>query len=630
MKKSIVIHTIKKLFRSVDFFGESFTFRYKDEDKHSTVLGGILCIIFYSFAILYFGLNLKPFLNSEHFSLQYYAMNIDKDKEKKLYDWPMEFAFGFTVDNNNISEISNLLDIKVKYTVKINNKSNDTRKIKTHKCTREDFTKIDNETFINSSIDSYFCINKNDFEDSPQGIFTDDKFSYYVISVVSNSEINETNQIYKTNKAINDYLTENDCKLQFYYVDLAINANNKSHPNSTFLNSVFLQLNPTLIQKKNIFYMDYNLSDDDYWIHFNHNQESLNISTFTGFSRVEDYATYKGLNRSNKEIPDINAYAKIYIRADNKKIEIQRRYQDFMEFYADNSALLLSFFWILGIIFAYYDRIKANHSISKKLFYFEGTKNNLNELQGIKKIKHLIDSDKTLENNIEKINNNPDNFNILHLRVNSNQKMNSNNKIMRNNFVRRDTKTELNVKKEELRPDKNLIDYSEYNIFEMIGSSKLFKCKTKKFKTKVNIFRQAKEMIDNKLDIIFYIRNMFLFELIKKISLENKHIVNFLSRPIIHLNPDKKKSKQDIFDIDTTNADEIIDENGEGTIKEKIQEKPDLELWRYYQGGELYKTAYNLDSTKLSKNIESLMIKPNKTKNDNILIDLLKKHVKDF
>ena len=245
-------------------------------------------------------------------------------------------------------------------------------------------------------------------------------------------------------------------------------------------------------------------------------------------------------------------------------------------------------------------------------------------------MKHLIDSDKTLENNIEKINNNPDNFNILHLRVNSNQKMNSNNKIMRNNFVRRDTKTELNVKKEELRPDKNLIDYSEYNIFEMIGSSKLFKCKTKKFKTKVNIFRQAKEMIDNKLDIIFYIRNMFLFELIKKISLENKHIVNFLSRPIIHLNPDKKKSKQDIFDIDTTNADEIIDENGEGTIKEKIQEKPDLELWRYYQGGELYKTAYNLDSTKLSKNIESLMIKPNKTKNDNILIDLLKKHVKDF
>ena len=203
---------------------------------------------------------------------------------------------------------------------------------------------------------------------------------------------------------------------------------------------------------------------------------------------------------------------------------------------------------------------------------------------------------------------------------------------MRNNFFRRDTKSQLNVKKEELQPDKNLIDYSEYNIFEMI-SSKLFKCKTQKFKTKVNLFQQAKEMIDNKLDIIFYIRNMILFELIKKISLENKHIINFLSRPIIHFNPDKKKTKQDTFDIfdtDTTKSDEIIDENEEGTIKEKIQEKPDLELWRYYQGGELYKVAYNLDSTKLSKNIESLMIKPNKTKNDNILIDLLKKHVKDF
>ena len=36
----------KKFFRLFDFFGESFTFRYKDENKQTTVLGGIVCILF--------------------------------------------------------------------------------------------------------------------------------------------------------------------------------------------------------------------------------------------------------------------------------------------------------------------------------------------------------------------------------------------------------------------------------------------------------------------------------------------------------------------------------------------------------------------------------------------------------
>ena len=40
------LKTIQKYLRMFDFFGESFTFRYKDEDKHSTVLGGLICISF--------------------------------------------------------------------------------------------------------------------------------------------------------------------------------------------------------------------------------------------------------------------------------------------------------------------------------------------------------------------------------------------------------------------------------------------------------------------------------------------------------------------------------------------------------------------------------------------------------
>lgn len=59
---------------------------------------------------------------------------------------------------------------------------------------------------------------------------------------------------YKNNEThiqiINDFLIQYDCKLQFYYTDITINLDDHKNPYSSFLNSLFLQLNPTLIQKR--------------------------------------------------------------------------------------------------------------------------------------------------------------------------------------------------------------------------------------------------------------------------------------------------------------------------------------------------------------------------------------------
>ena len=120
--------------------------------------------------------------------------------------------------------------------------------------------------------------------------------------------------------------------------------------------------------------MNYHLYNDSKLFHiFDQKEEPLNISSF---SRVEDYSLYKGLNRYLEKPDDFNYYAKLYIRVDNKKVVIKRKYQDFMEFYADNSSLLISLFEILCYIFGFYDQLKANHSITNKLFFFEGIKQN--------------------------------------------------------------------------------------------------------------------------------------------------------------------------------------------------------------------------------------------------------------
>ena len=626
------IWTIKRILRTFDFFGESFTFRYKDEDKHSTVLGGIIFIIFSIITLAYAIYNFIPFVNKEVFSLQYYTMNLNNTEEIKLAESPTAFGVGFSDENKNQSlyNISDLLDIKFKFKNISKNAQNDNKTdinetIDYHPCNTEDFHNLHQKIFEELNISNFKCLSKKDLV-SPSGIYTDEVFAYFVISVESKYKDNETH-----NQLINDYLIANDCKLQFYYTDITINVNNTKNPFSSFLNSMFLQLNPTLVQKKNIFFMNYHLYDDNEILHINRKEEKPTIKT--GLSRVEDYAVFKDLNRTFKKVVDYEAYAKMYIRVDNKRIEIKRRYQDLMEFYADTSALLLSIFWILGIIFAYYDRIKANHSISKKLFYFEGIKKNkfdqfrdfkkfikANEEMQIDNLEHNVIN--PIQNSDSKTNETKDIF----IRGTRNIEFEEKTGIQKDERIIIKQKTNKEMKKEKKNDDDNnddLINYTNYNIFEMIGSFKICFCKTKKFENKVNLIKQSRNMIDDKLDIVLYIKNMILFEMINKIYLENKSIINFLSRPIIYLNED---NEDNLKNPDVNSSFESYDEYKR--INDKKLGKNEYRTLLYLQGGDFYKSAYRFKPDNLSKNIEKLILKEGQTKIKQKIIYYLKKHLK--
>ena len=624
---------IRRFIRIFDFFGESFTFRYKNEDKHATVLGGLICIIFYIIAFIYFIYKFIPFYNKMNFSLQYYTINLESTEKLILKEDSLAFAFGLTVNDSidNSEIILDYLDIKFQFVNRTKNKKT-VHNFNHSKCTKENFPDIHGNALEDLKINKLECVDlKNLMSLSyiPKGIYTEDEFFYYSISIDL-----KKNDDTKFNKTIYEFLIENNCKLQFYYTDITLNLSDYSSPNSTFINSMFLQLNPTLIQKKNIFYMNYHLYDDETILHFG--RDKYDFNTFVGFSRVEDYSQYIGENRTKfNYLKDSSQYAKIYIRADNKKVEIKRRYEDFMEFYADTSALFLSVFWILGIIFAYYDRIITNHSISRRLFYFEGIKEN--KFDQFKIIKELIISKEKLEK--EKLENEMKNSQqknkiCTYALDNTNVISNSNDNALSNNLNRRNSNSLFKIESPEIketntntdkRIKKNLIDYSSYNILEIIGSFKIFFCTSKKFKRKINLFRQADSLIKDKLDAIFYIKNMILFELINNIYLDNKDILQFLSRPIIYFENNNKKEKSEFGNKnDIANASlEIYEEIEE----KKIDEKNKLDIEQYFEG-ELYKNAYKLNSNILSEKIVNLILHPDKTKTQKKLIYYLKKHLK--
>ena len=595
---------MERVLRSFDFFGESFTFRYYDEDKHASKLGGVVFIVFMLIAILYSIYNFIPFVKRENFTLQYYTMNLNNTEAIQLAEAPTALAIGITdniMNNNTQYNISDLFELNVGFITKRKNGTKTKIILDKHNCDNIDFYNLHQKSFEESKIDELNCLNKNDLKsNSLEGIYTDELFSYYEISVESKYKNNETHI-----QIINDFLIQYDCKLQFYYTDITINLDDHKNPYSSFLNSLFLQLNPTLIQKKNIFLMNYHLYDDDHFFHiFDNKEEPINR---TGLSRVEDYGVYKGLDRAVMKTEDYSIYAKMYIRVDNKKIEIKRRYQDFMEFFADTTALFSTLFFVLGAIFAYYDRVKANHSISKKLFYFEGIEGNkFDQLRELKKV--LTNKEKDWKN--------------ATIGIPTTNYSNIQNNNLENNIGNNDTCENIKIEKEIKKNEKKgeLINYNSYNIFEMIWSFTSKCCKTKKFDNKTNLIKQSNDLIDDKLDIIFYIRNMFLFQSINRIYLENKTIVNFLSSPIIYLDKEKceEKNKYEQNKINMSKISQINDiESSEEGDSNNIRNSKI----------EQYNRVKKIKSDKLNKKIAELVMKNNKTKPETRLINYLERRL---
>ena len=108
---------------------------------------------------------------------------------------------------------------------------------------------------------------------------------------------------------------------------------------------------------------------------------------------------------------------------------------------------------------------------------------------------------------------------------------------------------------------------------------------------KNNMNENANEIINKKLDIITYVRNMILFDIMNSTIIDNERndIINFICRPII--SSDKNQS---------------------------------------YEFCQYYKSYKEEDFEKFKNNITELMKKPQKEDKENKLISISKTHLEAF
>ena len=579
---------IRKFLKKFDMSGYPFTFNYNSEEKYTSCYSGYILFFYIILALIFVILNLIPFGKNKNFSLHYYPMNLKKTEKLNLYDKSTGFAFGLDCREDSITkQAEELFNLKIEYKTRTLEKTQTKYNFTDyHICKQEDFINEVSDSFEKLKLKNYFCLNKEEMRQyTIEGIYTDDSFEYYTITL---SAKNNSNNLLEK---INDFLLYNDCKLQYYYTDVILDIDNFKNPITYFMDSLFIQINPHLFSKKNIFYMNYHLYNysrfihDTKWITFFQKSEYPNKPRIQiGLSKTYDYFEYKGLNRTNDaSIKDRTDYARIYIRADNKKIEIKRHYEDIMEFYANNS-ILIDVFNFICIILGFFNEISAKKSITKKLFFYTKERN-----------ENYIDKER-----------------IKNILYNKNEKQ---------NFIFENTEDKLNINNitnENQTTDvkNNDINLTWEKLFAMIKKNKKVKkiyklnCsnKCKKsfcfcYKWTFNygnyIIETPDDILENKLDIVFYIKNMFILELINKLKFAQKqNLINFLCTPII-------ESKKD-NNIKITNSS-----------KDRNEDEVD----------DLYKTANQLKYDKLTKELSDSMNNPT---GDNIrIINLLKEKMND-
>ena len=563
-----------KSLKIFDKFGENFSFNYNRYDKYSTRVGGLIFLIFIAIALTFFISSCFPFFRRENYSLQFYTVNFPTEKIKLINN----FAYGIDCKNeNNTKNAYKYFNIKIEY-----NKTNDT--IETKNCDINDFGEglkkdIEDLNIHDLKINNFSCIEKN--ENEITGLYTDTKkFAYYeiIVELVEGVDINSAN----------NFLKEKDCKLQFYYKDYILDMQNYLHPIKPILNSLFIQINPGFTVKKNVYFMKYHFENnnkliepymDNYKIKIDKKKEGV------VYSRIEDYFLYNN-NTNNTNNTNIT-YASLYLRADDRKIEINREYQNFLDFYAENTSFWFGIFEILNIFFTIYNGFHANLSMSKKLFFFDEKnddikrKNSINSNKSLKISRNSINTISIINlndnNNANNDNNNSNNDNNnINNDNNDNTDNNDNNdkNITNKSYIFKQTyynnyiiPSEMHINSEEepkiskkstiqIEKEENKNENENYiGLFEIIKISFYTFCKccekNIKLKAKEKIVKEAMDIFDKKLDIYIYIKNMILIDIMYQILMSdiNKDYINFLSRSLNYLNKNDKKEKEELYEI---------------------------------------------------------------------------------
>ena len=573
---------ISEFIKGFDCFGVQYGFHYKSEENYTSVIGGVVTLLFSIFALWYFITNFISFVKRENINSVYYTMTTSKTDIINFKNFSYGIAFGISCDNDyNDHSIYDYLSLKLDH-VKTTTDENGSNRIKTSidyvKCDKSKFFDLLDVEYDRLRLDNFFCVNDEQSNLNIQGIFGNEIFEYFQFDVVIKdlSKFDEIKEI----------LMNKECQFNFFHSSFAIDVSDYSHPVTPFLISSYFDFTPDSLNSVNYYFSLTNFETDK-----NILLNNPKTQFFLGKSKEENFRIYKGLNRNNENIDDVDVLAKIHLRADTSVTMVSRQFEKIGEFVANVTELIEQILLIFIAVFGFLDTFYAYHAVISDLFVFKGNENENTKLfiKNIKKIQKNIEineKDKISENSLNKNNNsiNKNNSNIEMEKLNINESENNKNLI-----PKKENQTETKLPSTNNNKNVEFINKAElnYNVFEIYFMSIFSCCLCKNLKKKKEIYDKSTEILFTKMDIIEYLKNMQILNVLNKLILskEERNILKFLSKPSINVNEDENDENNNNFDCIFTsnlneneikefwkNYDDLKNKNNKNDIQNRLSE----------------------------------------------------------
>jgi hypothetical protein len=568
---------IGEFLKGFDCFGVQYGFHYKSEESYNSVIGGVVTLLFSVFALWYFITNFISFVKRENINSVYYTMTTSKTDKINFANYSYGIAFGISCDNEyDDKSIYNYLNFTLDHVKMTIDESGSSNRVKTNinyvKCDKSKFFNLLDEDYNRLQLDNFYCISEEQSNLNIQGIFGNEIFEYFQFDVFIKD--------LSTFDELKDILMNKECQFNFFHSSFAIDVSDYSNAVTPFLISSYFDFTPDSLNSVNYYFSLTNFETDKNILLNNPKTEF-----YLDFSKEENFRIYKGLDRKNSNnIDDIDVLAKIHLRADTSVTMVSRQFEKLGEFVANVTELIEQILLIFIAIFGFLDTFYAYHAVISDLFVFKGIENQNTKLfiNNIKKInkENALKTTSPEENQLnngggnsfEKNNINNSNFESEKLKINENDNKSSNSKNLSKKENVNDVKiSSVEISKNNIKNgkenDKNntsnnveFINKAEldYNVFEIFFMSIFSCCLCKNLKKKKDIYDKSTEILFTKMDIIAYLKNMQILNVLNKLILsqEERDILKFLSKPSINVNEDDEENKNNFDSIFTSNLNE--------------------------------------------------------------------------
>lgn len=482
-----------KVFKFIDIFGSNIKLQFKNKDKVSTTIGGILTFVTgISFLIAAYLLGNDVIFRVKPNS---YIENILFSKTPPVtldkHTYPLAFVIsdggGYILRNSSIFKIF----LKyINYTFDENSTYYNTTLIELVNCRRDHFSNITDDIW--NSVSASLCIDNQNI--TLQGNWGDPIVTYLSLNFFMCDYTNKSNNC-GTKKEISDFIDNKKVNLNIYTVDSAVSVSNYSYPVSRYANNRYKFASSELTKV-----VQY---------HIKENKLRTDSGFFTeSFSDIS-HISMEESQFDNYKLQTNNLMLNFNMFSSKQTIIQYRSYVKITEIFGSLGGILKLTLVVFELFCSPFAKINLISSLFLNLDLDDNNKNNNKEDKIFKsssaKNSESVVQNKEVENSNNLFLNSSKNFNIKSnniLNRNSPKIFKKSNLIelnSKNNAFNKSQKLQLKITKEEKYISPLFIIYSKLLI--------LCKCKTMKSKQSKNFTNYIKQ--EDKLERLFDISEIF-------------------------------------------------------------------------------------------------------------------------